>query len=225
MHVFIPLLPLALLAVFAVIGTERLGRPLTNEENRRFGKLLQEHDYPGARLVALKFAYKLTRSRVRAQDLMGRVDLRLVTTGWDPGEVTLVKCLCRYVWSEWRNKERGDGRADRAAQGFLNELKATEGMVVPSIEDRVVAVETEEEVRTKGEAQLEKLRAMFEQQGDTVNLIWLERSLEGITDLGQMAEKAGLDRSEFDAARKRRRRAVQRLLANEQGVDSIEDDP
>ena len=65
---WLPLVALLLLA--AVVGTDRLGRPLTDEEKKRFGALLREHDYPGARLVALRFAYKLTRSLQRAQDLM-----------------------------------------------------------------------------------------------------------------------------------------------------------
>jgi hypothetical protein len=92
----------AILAILgAILGTDRLGRALTNEERARFGALLREHDYPGARLVALRFAYKLARSRARPQDLIGRVDLRLVRLGWDPNEVSLVRRLCRLVWSEW----------------------------------------------------------------------------------------------------------------------------
>src|SRR5260370_16333299 len=77
---------IAVLMIVAVPGTDRLGRPLTDEEKKRLGALLRQHDYPGARLVALRFAYKLTRSRTRAQDLMGRVDLRLGPQGRDPSE-------------------------------------------------------------------------------------------------------------------------------------------
>ena len=80
-----------------MLGTDRLGRPLTDEEKRRFGALLREHDYPGARLVALRFAYRLTEGRASARDLMGRVDLRLVRLGWDPKEVALRSRLCRLV--------------------------------------------------------------------------------------------------------------------------------
>ncbi len=53
----LPLTALLFLAV-AVLGTERLGRRLTAKEKRRLGALLREHDYPGMRLVALRFAYK-----------------------------------------------------------------------------------------------------------------------------------------------------------------------
>src|SRR5579872_4272425 len=93
-------LGLVFVAIVGILGTERLGRPLTPDEKAVFGALLREHDYPGARLVALRFAYKLARNVARAQDLMGRADLRLVRFGWDPKEVPLVQRLCRLVWSE-----------------------------------------------------------------------------------------------------------------------------
>ena len=223
-HASISVLSFVLLAVLAVIGTDRLGRPLTDEEKRRFGALLREHDYPGVRLIALRYAYKLTRSRLRAQDLMGRVDLRLVTGGWDPAEVSLASRLCRLVWSEWTHVDATDQSARRAEKGFLRELEVTEGVTVPSTEQRVVAAETDASVRTKGEVQLEKLRVMFEAQKDEVNLYWLKRSLEGENDMTRMARESGRDISEFRAAAKRRHRAVRRLLANDRGVDSPEDE-
>jgi DNA-directed RNA polymerase specialized sigma24 family protein len=220
MHAFIPLLSIALFAVLAVVGIERLGRPLTDDEKRRLGALLKEHDYPGKRLIALRYAYRLTESVAAAEDLMERADLRLLTTGWDPLEVPLVSRLCRLVWSEYLNAERGEGRAERAAELYLGELEATEGTVAPSIEKSVVTAETDEGVLTKGRAQLAKLRAIFEAQNDEVNLIFLKRSLEGETDLGKMAAESGRDVREFYAAAKRRRTAVARLLANDGGVDS-----
>ena len=48
--VWLPLAALLLLA--AVLGTDGLGRALTDDEKKRFGARLREHDYPGARLVA-----------------------------------------------------------------------------------------------------------------------------------------------------------------------------
>ena len=109
----------ALFLLVAAIGTDTLGRPLTDEEKKSFGALLREHDYPGMRLVALRFAYKLTKNRVRAQDLMGRADLRLVRSGWDPAKVTLVSCLCRLVWSEWTNERTETATTRKAEQGFM----------------------------------------------------------------------------------------------------------
>jgi hypothetical protein len=222
-HAGTSILSFLLLAVLAVIGTERLGRPLTDDEKRRLGALLREHDYPGARLIAMRFAYTLTRNAARAQDLVGRVDLRLLKYGWDPGEIALDKCLCRLVWSEWTRSGSASARVRRGEQGFQRELEISEGTAIPSIERRVVDAETDESVRTKGAAQIEKLRAVFEAQNDEVNLIWLKRSLEGQSDLGKLAAESGRDVTEFYAAAKRRGRAVQRLLASDRSVDSTED--
>jgi hypothetical protein len=208
----------------AVLGTEQLGRPLTDEEKKRFGALLREHDYPGARLIALRFAYKLTGSHVRSQDLMGRADLRLVRFGWDPARVTLIRGLCRLVWSEWTHAVESNETAQRAEEGFLRELEATEGLKIPSHEAEVMALETSRESRTKASAKLEKLRAMFEKAGDAVNLLWLKLELEGVSDPQQMAASSGRDVGEFYAAAKRRKRAVQRLLANERGVTLSEEE-
>ena len=212
-------LPLAaFLLVVAVLGTEHLGRPLTDEEKKRLGALLREHDYPGARLIALRFAYKLTGSRVRTQDLVGRADLRLVRFGWDPARVTLIRGLCRLVWSEWTHVVEASGTAQGAEEGFLRELEATEGLEIPSHEAQVTALETSRESRATASVQLEKLRATFEEAGDAVNLLWLKLELEGVSDLRQMAASSGRDVGEFYAAAKRRKRAVLRLLANERGV-------
>jgi hypothetical protein len=212
------------LLLAAIVGTDRLGRPLTDEEKRRFGALLRAHDYPGAWLVALRFAHKLTRSRERAQDLMGRADLRLVRSGWDPREVPLAKRLCRLVWSEWTHADSESVAARKAEEGFVRELEVTEGLKVPPHEEHVTAHEATAEARTKASVKLEKLRAMFEQAGDEVNLLWLKLELEGISDLQQMAAASGRDVADFYAAAKRRKRAVQRLLANERGVTLSEEE-
>ncbi len=180
--------------------------------------LLREHDYPGMRLVALRFAYKLTRSRTRAQDLTGRADLRLVRQGWDPGRVSLVKALCRNVWSEWTHAHEETKAARRAEQGYLRELEVTEGFEVPPTEAHVIALETAHESKTVAEVQLEKLRALFEQKGDEVNLQWLTLRREGVTDAETMATKSGRAVADFYAAARRRKRAVLQLLANDRGV-------
>jgi hypothetical protein len=219
-------LPLAALLLFgAILGTERLGRPFTDEEKKRFGELLREHDYPGMRLVALKFAYKLTHSIGRAKELMGRVDLRLVTSGWDPVEVELKRRLCRLVWSEWTHETRETEKGRRAEEGFFRELEAADGVKAPSIEQRATELETEHEQKTKGEVQLAKLRAVFEKAGDEVNLLWLRYQLERVTEATKMAELSGRDVAEFYAAARRRKRAIQRLLANDRGVEWSEEEP
>jgi hypothetical protein len=83
-------------------------------------------------MVALRFAYKKTRSHGRAQDLVGRVNLRLVRRGWDPRDVTLVKRMCRLVWSEYTARAVDPGgdetppvkaTRDRATHGILEKPK------------------------------------------------------------------------------------------------------
>ncbi len=244
LHPFLFLLALLLIAV--VLGTVHLGRPLTDEEKKRFGALLKKHDYPGRRLVALRFANKLTRNPERARDLMGRADLRLVRSGWDPAKVTLVSCLCRLVWSEWTNASHESKTAKKAEEAFLRELEATEGLklvkptpedaedgswtshdpewAVPSHEGQFIAHETAEGLRRKAFWQLEKLRRMFEKAGDEVNLLFLKLALAGVNDAAQMAAQSGRDVAEFYAGAKRRRRAVQRLLASDRGVEWLEEE-
>jgi hypothetical protein len=204
--------------VAAVLGTDQLGRPLTNEEKVRFGALLRQHDYPGARLVALRFAYKLTRTIARAQDLMGRADVRLVRFGWDPNEVPLVKRLCRLVWSEHTNAMSETDAARKAEEGFLRELEVTEGFSAPSVEQRALHQETRQQAEANAKAQLEKLRAFFEKAGDEVNLLWLDHQLRGETDLQKMAQATGRDVTDFYRAAERRKRHTRRLLAEQQGV-------
>lgn len=73
-------------------------------------------------------------------------------------------------------------------------------------------------------ARIEKLRAAFEKAGDEVNLLWLKLELEGVSDLQQMAAASGRTVAEFYDAAKRRKRALQRLLANEQGVEWVREE-
>jgi hypothetical protein len=121
---FLPVIA-AFFAICAVLDTDPLGRPPTDDEKKKLGRLLRQHDYPGARLIALRFAYNLTRGRGSARDLMGRVDLRLVRLGWDPNEVSLLKRLCRLVWSEWTNTKAESEELAARAQAQLDRLRAS----------------------------------------------------------------------------------------------------
>lgn len=248
MHsLLLALAPLLFLAA-AIIGTDALGRPLTDEERRRFGALLEEHDYPGLRLVALRFALKLTRNKHRAQDLMGRADLRFVRTGWDPSKVDLVRCLCRLVWSEWTNAKSETEAARKAEEGFLRELEATDGLklaratppkssesgektrthewAVPSHEEKATELEVGIETAINGRAKLAKLKVMFEKAGDEVNLLWLNRQLDDgkVKDPQTLAAETGRPVQDFYVAAKRRKRAILQLLANERGVEWVEEE-
>jgi hypothetical protein len=216
-------LGIAVVAILAILGTDRLERPLTPEESKRFGALLREHDYPGARMIALRFAFKLARARNRAQDLMGRADLRLVRLGWDPAEVSLVRRLCRLVWSEWTHAIGESDTARKAEEGFLREMEATEGLSVKSIEQQAAERETRELAQSSAGAQLEKLRESLEKAGDKVNLIWLDFTLKGETDLQRIAKRTGRNVEEFYRAADRRKRHVKRVLGAQNGVEYEED--
>src|ERR1017187_1470187 len=124
------------------VGTNRLGRALTAPESKDLALLLRKHDFVGASLVSLNFAFKLSRSRPVAQDLRDRAHMRLVEQGWDPGVVTLAKCLCRFVWSEHKNETRERVAARGAEDGFLREQSIDHG-AAPSVEDLALRLETE----------------------------------------------------------------------------------
>jgi hypothetical protein len=231
------------------LGTDRLKRPLTNAERDDLAKLLRRNDYVGAILVALRFAHKLTRSRERARDLMGRANLRLVRRGWDPNEVTLLKRLCRLVWSEHANNERDTDVARRAEEGFLREQAIhgelppvaplrgdplrprKEGPMSSSVEQDLNRLEEEraddarrEAKLTELRADLEKLRDIFRAKKDGVNVVYLEQWMAGIEDPATMAEKTGLDVAEFHLAQKRRKRVIERFLAEKNGVPSDDEE-
>ena len=223
------------------LGTERVKRPLTDAESRQLAKLLRDHDFPGASLVALRFAYKLTRSREAARDLVGRMNLRLVRWGWDPNAVSLVRRLCRLVWSEHTHQERETDVAVRAEQAFLHEqaveaeralqAAAVRGDRLPlapplpaqpvaaSTEQHAIRLEEEREQDARRARELEKLHggvpaleALFRERKDEVNLLWLGYRLKGIHDPAEMARDSGRDVEEFYRAAPRRKRAVRKVL-------------
>jgi hypothetical protein len=183
-------------------GTDKLGRRLTDAEKKQFDRLLRDHDFAGASMVALRFAYKLARSHDAARDLMGRTNLRLVRWGWNPGEVPLAKRLCRLVWSEFTHQKRETDAARRAEEGFLQELAVTEGRAVlttPSAEQQAIRLEGErdEDARSEKELAMQRtkvpeLRAHFEAEKDEVNLVWMRYVEQEITDLARMAHERRL---------------------------------
>lgn len=204
------------------VGTNRLGRALTTPEKRDFASLLRKHDFVGASLVSLNFAFKLSRSRPAAQDLRDRAHVRLVEQGWDPGIVTLAKCLCRFVWSEHTHEKRERVAARRAEDGFLREQSIDHG-AAPSVEDLALRLETERKEEARAAKRSASLRAAFVQAGDTVNQIWLDSWLAGVDSPAEMARSSGHDVSDFYRAADRRKRHVARLLAAE-GGPTIEED-
>jgi len=53
---------------------------------------------------------------------------------------------------------------------------------------------------------------------DDVNVLYLDQWMAGVVDVAKMAENTGRDPEEFYAAQKRRRRAIERFLAEKNGV-------
>lgn len=204
----------------AIVGTEALGRPFTNEERARFAALLREHDFVGASMVALRFAFKLRRNQAAAQDLLGRARVRLVRQGWDPDRVTLVKCLCRLVWSEHTNELSETATTRRAEEVFLREQESSSG----SPEDLALRTERERADEARAARHIDALRASFEAAKDEVNLLWLKYKLDDVDEPKEMARLSGLDVMEFYRATERRGRHILRLLAAQGGTKYDEED-
>jgi hypothetical protein len=175
---------------------------------------LRKHDFVGASLVALNFAFKLGRSRPAAQDLRERAHLRLVEQGWDPRVVTLTKCLCRFVWSEHQNDKRQRVAARNAEEVFLRE----QDRAGPSAEDFAVRLETERQEEKHAAERTASLRAAFVKTVDAVNQLWLDYWLDGVEAPAEMARLSGHDVRDFYRAADRRKRHVARLLAAENGT-------
>jgi DNA-directed RNA polymerase specialized sigma24 family protein len=222
----------------ALLGTDRLGRPFTDAERDAFGRQLRAGGFHEARAYGKLFAWRLARSEAGAEDLVQRACLRLVRWGWDPAEVPLRARLVRLVWSEWTHEKRERKTRRGAEEGFLRELQATAPAihvrknpgefatvnVGPSVQDQAERIQEELDEDRAAEAQLEKLRARFEKAGDTVNLLWLGYTREGISDLQEMATRSARDVGQFYDAAKRRKRHVARLAAESNGVTYAEDE-
>jgi hypothetical protein len=192
------------------VGTEKLGRPLTDPEKKDLASLLRRHDFVGASLIALRFAFTLRSSKAAARDLQGRANLRLVRLGWDPSEVTLPKRLCRLVWSEHTNEVREDATRRKAEEGFLREHGLQHSA---SPEDLATRLAREQEEEARATRKFDALRASFVAADDQVNIRWLDYTLEGIREPAEMARKSGLDVREFYRATDRRNRHIARLAA------------
>jgi hypothetical protein len=218
MFVRLPVIAIVAIVASTVLGKDRIGRAFTHEERRALAAELRKHDYEGARLGALRFAYRLTRDPDKARDVMGRVDSRLVRLGWDSAAISLPRYLCRLVWSEWTHTLEVEARVRLAEGTSVGERNATDGEAAPALEQRAIDAETKTAAEARARAAIQKLRAFFETEGDTVNLLWLEAALEqeeGLPDPRTLAAQTGRTATEFYAAAKRRKRAVARILGAE----------
>jgi hypothetical protein len=203
------------------VGTEKLGRALTDPEKKELSSFLRRHDFVGASLIALRFAFTLRSSKAAAYDLQGRASLRLIRHGWDPGEVPLPKRLCRLVWSEHTNELREDATRRKAEEGFLREQGLDQSA---SPEDLATRLAREQEEERRGRRKIHALLASFVAADDQVNIHWLEYSLEGTREPAEMARKSGLDVREFYRAKERRNRHVARLAGAQRDGNDEEDE-
>jgi hypothetical protein len=203
------------------VGTEKLGRPLTDAEKKDLASLFRRHDFVGASMIALRFAFRLRSNKAAARDLQGRANLRLVVHGWDPREVTLPKRLCRLVWSEHTNELRENANRRKAEEGFLREQGLQHS---PSPEDLATRLATEQEEEERAARRFDALRAAFVEADDHVNVRWLDFTLEGIREPAEMARKSGLDVRDFYRATDRRNRHIARLAAADSGGNTKKED-
>jgi hypothetical protein len=212
-----PLKPTTAFVGTRYVGTDRLGRPLTEPEKKDLSALLRQHDFVGASLVSLRFAFKLTRSKPAAQDLQGRANRRLMRQGWDPSVVTLVKCLCRFVWSEHTHEKRERVTARKAEETFLRE-QGIDHSAAPSVEDQVTHLHTELQEEARAKQRIDSLRSAFAEAADEINLLWLDYRLAGVDEPSEMARLSGHDVREFYRAADRRKRHTSRLRAAQSGA-------
>ena len=94
-----------------------------------------------------------------------------------------------------------------------------------SHEQHIIRLEEEREDDARRAAKLAELRAdlgklrdVFRAKKDEVNVVYLEQWMAGTEDPATMAEKTGRDPAEFHLAQKRRKRVIERFLAEKNGV-------
>jgi hypothetical protein len=219
------------------LGTDRLRRRLTDAERNQLDKLLRDHGFRAASIHAFRFALKLAKTKGRAEDLIGRANLRLVRTGWDPNAVSLQRRLLRLVWSEFTHDKREEAAARRAEEAFLRE-EGIQGPVppaaptrgdplrppskeaaAPSIEQQAIALEEDHAELAERRKSFEKLRARLLAKKDAVAIEYLDQQLKGTDDVGKIAKNAGRDVKLIYEAARRIHRMVEKILAEKNGVD------
>jgi hypothetical protein len=197
--------------------TVQRGEP-SAEQRARFEEMLLGHDLEGARLQALAYAMKLTKKNATMARQMVDDACRLLweRCSWDPNRVGLGAYLCGIIRSE-RSHAAEAGITERENEvEYLTEVETLEGAHGKSPEDLMVACEESVEGREKAAAELAEMKSHFETTGDSVNLEWIEYSLDDVDDLEEMARRSGRRVEEFYRARDRRVRYVQRLRAKKQ---------
>jgi hypothetical protein len=101
-----------------------------------------------------------------------------VRWGWDPNDVALKERLLRLVWSEWTHQLGETKTEAKAVEVFLRE-QAIHETLPPSPEAEALSREAELAEEERSEKAIERLRAALVEASDTVNLLWLDFTLQG----------------------------------------------
>jgi hypothetical protein len=194
-------------------------REPTAAERAAFEEMLLGHDLEGAQLQAMAFALKRTRkNETMARQLVLRARTLLwERCTWNPAKVGLGRYLRGLIRSEISHEAEKEVTRRDEEQEYLADFQTTEGRHARSPEDLAVACEESEDGRKEAARELETLKAHFVANGDAVNLLWIQYSLDEIDDPAEMARLSGRDVTEFYRARDRRVRLVQRMLAAKRG--------
>jgi DNA-directed RNA polymerase specialized sigma24 family protein len=208
-----------------LVGTDTLGRPFTNAERLAFDRLLRRHAFHSCHRAAIAFAHKLSHNAADAEDLAARALLRLARQGWDPAEVPLRKRLCRLVYSEWTHWLE-EKKTRREAERTYTELMR---LYVPlhslPTDDQYALAAAEAEREARAEARMARMRAMFTEADDQVNLAWLDLTAEGLDTPEQMVARTRFTPRDFYLAAERRKAVTKRLIAEARGATLKEDEP
>jgi len=220
------------------LGTDRIGRRLTDAESRRLDKLLRDQGFRAASVHAFRFALKLAKTKGRAEDVVSRANLRLVCTGWDPNAVSLQRRLLRLVWSEFTHDRREEVLARRVEEEFLRE-EGIHGPVPPpaaargdplrpspkepaasSIEQEAIALEEEQAELADRRKKLDELTSRLRAEKDEVALEYLEFRRNGTVSPAKMVEGAAreVDVKVFYEAARRIQRLVERIAGEKPGA-------
>jgi hypothetical protein len=194
------------------------GAEIPAERRRRFEALLIEHKIEEAYLVALAFAYDLTKSRHRARELAMRArSLLWERCSWNPANgPTLAIYLCGIVRSQRSHDAEKESTRSEYETAYAEEMAVRHAPTEPSPEE--AALETAR--HADGAEQIALLRRSFEDENDEVNLLWLDFALEGVGEPAEMARRSGREAKDFYRAADRRKRHVRRLLAAKQRAPS-----
>jgi hypothetical protein len=226
------------------LGTNRIGRPLTDAESRRLDKLLIASGFRVVSVHAFRFALRLAKTKGRAEDVVSRANLRLVCTGWDPNVVSLQRRMLRLVWSEFTHDRREEVLGRRLEEEFLRE-QGIHGPVPPpaaargdplrpppkepaasSVEQEAIALEEEQAELADRRKKLDELIARLRANEDQVALEYLEFRRQGTVSPAEMVEACGrkVDVKVFYEAARRVQRLVERIAGEKPGAPRDDDE-